>query len=79
MRGKDMLATHPIHLSTDKIIRSLTEFETFLTDLSSMNVEELQHTSTPEPLRVRSIQPCSILRIGLSLKNNILISNRAYL
>jgi hypothetical protein len=53
MRGKDMLAMHPIHLSSDKIIRSLTEFENFLADLSSMNIEELQHTSTPEPLRVR--------------------------
>jgi hypothetical protein len=48
-----MLAIQPIHLSNDKIIRSLTEFENFLTDLSTMNIEELQHTSTPEPLHVR--------------------------
>jgi hypothetical protein len=48
-----MLAIHPIHLSNDKIIRSLTEFEYFLNDLSTMNIEELQYTSTPEPLRVR--------------------------
>lgn len=48
-----MLAIHPIHLSNDKITRSLAEFEHFLTDLSAMNIEELQHTSTPEPLRVR--------------------------
>jgi hypothetical protein len=48
-----MLAIHPVHLSNDKAIRSLTEFEHFLTDLSALNIEELQHTPTPEPLRVR--------------------------
>jgi len=48
-----MLAIHPIYLSNDKAIQSLTEFEHFLTDLSTMNIEELQHASTPEPLRVR--------------------------
>ena len=52
-RGKDILTRHSIHLSNDKAIRSLTEIEHFLTDLSVMNIEELQHASTPEPLRVR--------------------------
>ena len=55
-----MLAIHPIHLSHDKIIRSLTEFEHFLTELSNMNMEELQHTSAPEPLRVRQIDSAPI-------------------
>ncbi|CAF0804272.1 unnamed protein product [Adineta ricciae] len=50
-RGKDMLAMHPIHLSNDKASRSLTELENFLSDLSTINLDELQHTSTPEPLR----------------------------
>ena len=44
---------HPIHLSNDKAIRSLTELEHFLTDLSKINIDELQHTSTPDPLHVR--------------------------
>jgi hypothetical protein len=48
-----MLAIHPIQQSNDKAIRSLSEFEHFLTDLSTMNIKELQQTSTPEPLRVR--------------------------
>ena len=47
-----MLAMHPIHLSHDKAIRSLTELEHFLADLSPINLDELQHTLTPEPLRV---------------------------
>lgn len=47
-----MLAMHPIHLSNDKASRSLTELEHFLSDLSTINLDELQHTSTPEPLRV---------------------------
>ena len=69
MRGKDMLTMHPIHLSSDKMIRSLAEFENFLTDLSSMNVEELQHTSTPEPLRVRQTPyPFCILHRSLFQK-----------
>ncbi|CAF1238864.1 unnamed protein product [Adineta steineri] len=55
-RGKDMLAMHPIHLSNDKAIRSLTDLEHFLLDLSTINVDELQHTSTPEPLRSMIIQ-----------------------
>ncbi|UJR27532.1 hypothetical protein I4U23_008815 [Adineta vaga] len=50
-RGKDMLAMHPIHLSNDKASRSLTELEHFLSDLSTINLDELQHASTPEPLR----------------------------
>lgn len=48
-----MLATHPIHLSNEKAIRSLTELEQFLSDLSTINLNELQTTLTPEPLRVR--------------------------
>ncbi len=44
---------HPIHLSNDKAIRSLTELENFLADLSTINLDELQQTLTPEPLRVR--------------------------
>jgi hypothetical protein len=48
-----MLAMHPIHLSNDKAIRSLAELEYFLTDLSTMNIEELQNNSTVEPLHVR--------------------------
>jgi hypothetical protein len=52
-RGKDILTRHSMHLSNDKAIRSVTEIEHFLTDLSIMNIEELQHASTPEPLRVR--------------------------
>jgi hypothetical protein len=48
-----MLAMHPIHLSNDKAIRSLTELEHFLANLSNINLDELQHTLTPEPLRVR--------------------------
>ncbi|CAF4269194.1 unnamed protein product [Rotaria sp. Silwood2] len=55
-RGKDMLAMHPIHLSNDKAIRSLTELEHFLGDLSTINLDELQHTLTPEPLRSMIIQ-----------------------
>ncbi|CAF5118886.1 unnamed protein product, partial [Rotaria sp. Silwood1] len=51
IRGKDMLAMHSIHLSNDKASRSLNELEHFLNDLSIMNIEELQHKSTPEPLR----------------------------
>jgi hypothetical protein len=47
-----MLAMHPIHLSNDKAVRSLSELEHFLTDLSTINLDELQHTLTPEPLRV---------------------------
>ena len=43
---------HPIHLSHDKAIRSLMELEHFLADLSTINLDELQHTLTPEPLRV---------------------------
>lgn len=48
-----MLSMHSIHLSNDNAVRSLIELEHFLADLSLMNIEELQHTSTPEPLRVR--------------------------
>lgn len=48
-----MLAMHSIHLSSDKAIRSLAETERFLTDLSTINIDELQYTSTSEPLRVR--------------------------
>jgi hypothetical protein len=48
-----MLAMHPIHLSNDKAIRSLTQLEHFLSDLSTINLNELEHTLTPEPLRVR--------------------------
>lgn len=48
-----MLAMHSTQLSNDKILRSLTEFEHFLTDLSRLNIEELQEKSAPEPLRVR--------------------------
>jgi len=48
-----MLAMHPIHLSNDKANRSLTELEQFLTHLSTINLDELQHILTPEPLRVR--------------------------
>jgi hypothetical protein len=48
-----MLTKHSFNLSNDKAIRSLTEIEHFLTDLSIMNIEELQHASTPEPLCVR--------------------------
>ena len=48
-----MLAMHPIHLSNDKAIRSLAELEYFLTDLATMNIDELQYTSTAEPLHVR--------------------------
>ncbi|CAF1099323.1 unnamed protein product [Rotaria sordida] len=55
-RGKDMLAMHPIHLSNDKAIRSLSELEHFLGDLSTINLDELQHTLTPEPLRSMIIQ-----------------------
>ncbi|CAF5002859.1 unnamed protein product [Rotaria sp. Silwood1] len=55
-RGKDMLAMHPIHLSNDKAIRSLSELEYFLGDLSTINLDELQHTLTPEPLRSMIIQ-----------------------
>ncbi len=44
---------HPIHLSNDKANRSLAELEHFLADLSTINLDELQHTLTPEPLRVR--------------------------
>ncbi|CAF4119841.1 unnamed protein product [Rotaria magnacalcarata] len=51
VRGKDMLSMHSIHLSNDNALRSIVELESFLTDLSIMNIEELQHTSTPEPLR----------------------------
>ncbi|CAF2686291.1 unnamed protein product [Rotaria sp. Silwood2] len=56
IRGKDMLAMQSIHLSNDKASQSLNELEYFLTDLSIMNIEELQHTSTPEPLRTMIIQ-----------------------
>lgn len=49
-----MLAMHPIHLSNDKAVRSLTELEYFLADLSRINLDEFQHTITPEPLRVRT-------------------------
>ncbi|UJR21644.1 hypothetical protein I4U23_024721 [Adineta vaga] len=56
LRGKDMLAMHPIHLSNEKAMRSLAELEYFLTDLSTMNIEELQHTSATEPLRSMIIQ-----------------------
>ncbi|CAF3903341.1 unnamed protein product [Rotaria magnacalcarata] len=55
-RGKDMLAMHPIHLSNDKAIRSLSELEHFLGDLSTINLDELQHSLTPEPLRSMIIQ-----------------------
>ncbi|CAF4440061.1 unnamed protein product [Rotaria socialis] len=55
-RGKDMLAMHPIHLSNDKAIRSLSELEHFLGDLSKINLTELQHSLTPEPLRSMIIQ-----------------------
>jgi hypothetical protein len=48
-----MLAMHPIHLSNDKAVRSLIELEHFLGNLSIINLDELQHASTPEPLRVR--------------------------
>jgi hypothetical protein len=48
-----MLAMHPIHLSHDKACRSLSELEHFLADLASIHLDQLQHTSTPEPLRVR--------------------------
>lgn len=51
-RGKDMLAMHPIHLSNGKAVRSLAELEHFLADLSTIHLDDLQHTSTPEPLRV---------------------------
>ncbi len=47
-----MLAMHPIHLSNDKAVRSLSELENFLRDLSTINLDELQNTLTPEPLRV---------------------------
>ena len=47
-----MLAMHTIHLSNDTASRSLSEFEHFLIDLSTMNTEELQNAITPEPLRV---------------------------
>lgn len=47
-----MLAMHPIHLSNDKASRSLMELENFLSDLSSIHLDELQHSLTPEPLRV---------------------------
>ncbi|CAF4927692.1 unnamed protein product, partial [Rotaria sp. Silwood1] len=56
IRGKDMLAMHSIHLSNDKASRSLNELEHFLNDLSIMNIEELQHKSTPEPHRSMIIQ-----------------------
>ncbi|CAF3661359.1 unnamed protein product [Rotaria sordida] len=56
IRGKDMLAMQSIHLSNDKASRSLSELERFLTDLSIMNIEELQYTSTPEPLRSMILQ-----------------------
>ncbi|CAF1109546.1 unnamed protein product [Adineta steineri] len=56
LRGKDMLAMHPIHLSNEKAIRSLAELEYFLTDLSTMNIEELQHTTATEPLHSMIIQ-----------------------
>lgn len=46
---------HSIHLSNDKAIRSLVELEHFLTDLTMINIDELKHTSTSEPLRVRKI------------------------
>ena len=49
-----MLAMHPIHLSNDRAMRSLAEVEHFLTELSTMNIEELQETSATEPLRVSS-------------------------
>ena len=48
-----MLAMHADHLSNDTATRSLSELEHFLTDLSTMNTEELQNAITPEPLRVR--------------------------
>ena len=48
-----MLAMHPIHLSNDKAVRSLSELEYFLADLSQIHLDELQRTLTPEPLRVR--------------------------
>jgi hypothetical protein len=47
-----MLAMHPMYLSSDKTIRSLTELEYFLADLSKIHIDELQHASTPEPLHV---------------------------
>lgn len=49
-----MLAMHPIHLSNEKAGRSLSELEYFLADLSQINLDELQRTLTPEPLRVRT-------------------------
>lgn len=48
-----MLAMHSAQQSNDKIVRSLTDFEQFLIDLSNLNIEELQEKSAPEPLRVR--------------------------
>ena len=48
-----MLDMHDIPLSNDKTIRTLLELERFLMDLSGLNIEELQHISTSEPLRVR--------------------------
>ncbi|CAF1302912.1 unnamed protein product, partial [Adineta ricciae] len=56
LRGKDMLAMHPIHLSNDRAMRSLAEVEHFLMELSTMNIEELQETSATEPLRSMIIQ-----------------------
>ena len=47
-----MLAMHPIHISHDKASRSLTELEHFLADLSTINLDDLQQTFSPEPLRV---------------------------
>ena len=51
-----MLATQPMHCSNERAVRTLTELEYFLADLSMMNIEELQHTSTTEPLHVSDTQ-----------------------
>lgn len=63
-----MLAMHPIHLSNDKANRSLTELEHFLSDLSMINLNELQDILTPEPLRVSFFENKNVCHCpGLSL------------
>ncbi|CAF0722287.1 unnamed protein product [Didymodactylos carnosus] len=66
-KGKDMLNMHQIHLSNEKAAKSLNELEDFLKELKSINIDDLQNSNIPEPLRVGSM-----IRQVLSRVNDVM-------